>query len=100
MALVVDGPGLVGPDCLIAAHCFDAEAELFESTDVPVDNALLLTESLGSMMGHPLHQAYRELVVLGLDATATTWEAGAVEVRSFKKKRREIARELRQAGLY
>ena len=100
MALVVDGPGLIGPDCRIAAHCFDAEAELFESTDVPADNVSLLTGSLSAMIGQPLQQAYRELVLLGLDVTASTWQAGTAEVRSFKQKRREIVRELRQAGLY
>ena len=100
IALTVDGPGLVGPDCRLSVHLFDDNGELLESEHVAIEEALSLKESVSFITGQPLDNAYRELVFLNGRVETVELKPGREEGGIFLQKRRKITRELRQAGLY
>ena len=100
LALTVDGPGLVGPDCRLSVHLFDDNGELLESESIVMGEALNLKDSVGFMIGQPVDSAYRELVFLNGRVETVEMLQGRAEAGLFPKKRRKITRELRQAGLY
>jgi len=100
IALTVDGPGLVGPDCRLSVHLFDDNGELLESEHVAIEEVLSLKETVGFITGQPLDNAYRELVFLNGRVETVELKPGREEGGIFLQKRRKITRELRQAGLY
>ena len=100
IALTIDGPGLVAPDCRLAAHLFNDNGELLESESLVIEEAQALKESIGYMIGQPIDRAYRELVILNGHVETVDLQPGRAEAGPFLKKRRKIIRELRQAGLF
>jgi hypothetical protein len=100
IALTVDGPGLVGPDCRLSVHLFDDNGVLLDSENLVIEEALTLKESVGIITGQPLDNAYRELVFLNGRVETVELQPGRAEGAIFLQKRRKITRELRQAGLF
>lgn len=100
IALTVEGPGLVAPDCRLAAHLFNDNGELLESETIVIEEAQTIKESVGCMIGQPMDRAYRELVFLNGHVEAVELRPGRTDAGLFLKNRRKITRELRQAGLY
>ena len=99
VALTIDGPGLVGPDCRLTAHFCDAAGELLGSEEL----ALRKRQPegwLAMITGRPLDEAYRELVLINREPSPAGPQLGAEADRDFTRKRRLIARELRNAGLF
>ena len=100
IALTVDGPGLVGPDCRLSVHLFDDNGVLLDSENLVIEEAPTLKESVGIITGQPLDNAYRELVFLNGRVETVELQTGRAEGGIFLQKRRKITRELRQAGLF
>ena len=100
IALTIDGPGLVGPDCRISVHLFDDNGELLESGSIAIEEALALKDSVGFMIGQPVDSAYRELVFINAHVEKVELPQSRTEADLFLKKLSKIARELRQAGLF
>ena len=100
IALTIDGPGLVGPDCRISVHLFDDNGELLESRSIAIEEALALKDSVGFMIGQPVDSAYRELVFINGRVETVELPQSRTETGLFLKKLSKIARELRQAGLF
>ena len=100
IALTVDGPGLVGPDCRLSVHLFDDNGDLLESENIMIEEAASVKDAVGFMSGQPVDNAYRELVLLNGHVETVELKPGRTAGRLFLKKRRKIIRELRQAGLF
>jgi len=100
IALTIDGPGLVAPDCRLAVHLFNDNGELLESESVMIEETQTLKDSVGCMIGQPIDHAYRELVFLNGHVEAVELQPGRTDSGLFLKNRRKITRELRQAGLF
>jgi len=101
IALALDGPGLIGPDCRLTAHLCDEEGCLIGSTE------LVLMPSPGGvgyamaiMTGRLLDQAYRELILINTVVCAVEIQLADDTLRSFALRRRRIVRELRLAGSF
>lgn len=100
IALTIAGPGLVAPDCRLAAHLFNDNGELLESETFLIEEAQSLKESVGFMIGQPIDRAYRELVFLNGHVEEVALQSGRTGADLFLQKRRKITRELHQAGLF
>jgi len=99
VALTIEGPGLVGPECRLTAHLFDADESLVASEELDREKNHL-SEGLSMMIGRPLDAAYRELVLVNREAISPAEQLGDDLYRRFALRRRKIARELRLAGLF
>jgi len=99
VALTIEGPGLVAPECRLTAHLFDADESLVASEELDREKNHL-SEGLSMMIGHPLDAAYRELVLVNREAISPAEQLGDDLYRRFALRRRKIARELRLAGLF
>ena len=100
IALTIDGPGLVGPECRLTAHLCDATGELLGSEEIELRQQQKLGGWLAMMTGRPLEAAYRELILINREASPSGLHLGADADRDFARKRRRVARELRHAGLF
>jgi cellulose biosynthesis protein BcsQ len=100
IALTIDGPGLVGPECRLSAHTFDSAGGLFGSEEVELRQRPEWQNWLVMMTGRTLDAAYRELVLINSEASPAGPHLGADAERNFAHKRRLVARELRHAGLF
>jgi hypothetical protein len=100
VALTLDGPGLVGPECRLSVHSFDAEENLVGSEEVELDGYSSLMDWLSMMTGRSLDVAYRELILV--DRTVNNAETLLTDsaYRHFALRRRRAVRELRHAGLF
>jgi chromosome partitioning protein len=100
VALTIDGPGLVGPDCRVTAHLCNAEGELLGSEEVALRMHQKRGDWLAMITGRPLDAAYCELVLINRESGPAGRHLGADADREFTRKRRLIARELRHTGLF
>lgn len=99
LALILEGPGLVGPECRLTAHSFDGEG-LVASEEVDHEEQKILSESLSMMIGRSLDAAYRELVLVNREVLSIDALSADDGFKFFALRRRKIARELRLAGLF
>ncbi len=100
IALIIDGPGLVGPECRLTAHTFDPAGGLTGSEEIDLRQKLEWDGWLTMMTGRTPEAAYRELVLINIKASLAGPRLGANANRDFAFKRRLVARELRHAGLF
>ena len=100
VALTIDGPGLVGPVCRLTTHGFDTDGELVGSEEIDIDGQSSLIELLSMMTGRPLDEAYRELILVSRVVLNAKDQLTDDACRNFALRRRQIARELRDAGLF
>ena len=100
LALTIDGPGLVGPDCRLTVHLCGADGELIESEEVGLENNATMVESLSAMTGRSLDEAYRELILVNCTFMTPSEQLAEEALRSFVVNRRQVARELHRAGLF
>lgn len=100
LALTIDGPGLVGPECRLTTHLCAADGELIDSEEVELNGRKSLVASLSMMTGRPLDAAYRELILVNLVAQTAETLLSESTRRDFALRRRQILRELRSAGLF
>ncbi len=100
VALTIDGPGLVGPECRLTVHLCDTDGELLESEEIELNGRKSLVESLEMMTGRPLDATYRELILVNKLATHADTQLADAAYRSFVTRRRQVARTLRDAGLF
>jgi len=99
LALTIEGPGLIGAESRLAAYQFDAETSLVAG-DVIDKGEDKLSEALSMMIGRPLDAAYRVLVLINCNLMSPAVQLSDDTYRYFSLRRREIARELRLAGLF
>lgn len=99
-ALTIDGPGLVAPECRLAAHMFDSEGRLIDSEEVDLGGRQSLFDLLSMITGQSLDVAYREFILVNRVAQTAADQLADGAYRSFVLRRRQIARELRDAGLF
>ncbi len=99
-ALTIDGPGLIGPECRLTAHLLDTDGGLVGSEEIDLSGRKSLADLLSMITGQSLDVAYRELILV--NRVTQTMEAQLTDVayRQFAMRRRQIARELRHAGLF
>jgi cellulose biosynthesis protein BcsQ len=100
LALTIDGPGLVGSECRLAAHLCDADGGLVGSEEINLGHQVSLAESLAMMTGRSLDEAYREFLLVSGVALASDEQLTEDAYRRFVLSGRHVARELRQTGLY
>lgn len=100
IALTIDGPGLVGPECRLTVHLYDADGELLESEEIELNGRKALVGSLELMTGRSLDTTYRELILVNRHATCAETQLADDAYRSFVLRRRQVARTLRDAGLF
>ena len=100
IALTIDGPGLVGPECKLTVHLFDATGDLADSEEVELKNRKSLVDQLSMMTGQSLDVAYREFILVNRVAKRADDQLADDAYRRFALRRRQIARELRQAGIF
>ena len=100
IALTIDGPGLVGPECKLTVHLFDASGDLADSEEVELTDRKSLVDLLSMMTGQSLDVAYREFILVNRVAKRADDQLADDAYRSFALRRRQVARELRQAGLF
>ncbi len=100
VALTIDGPGLIGPECRLTVHLCDADGELLDSEEVELNGRKSLVDSLEMMTGRSLDMTYRELILVNSLATYVETQLADDAYRSFVLRRRQVARTLRDAGLF
>ncbi len=100
VALTIDGPGLVGPECCLTMHLFDNNGQLSASESISLDKKKVLASFLQAMLGRSLEESYREFILINRDAFPSDEQLVGDRYKTFSKNRRLIARELRQAGLF
>ncbi len=100
LALTLDGPGLMAPDCRLTVHLCDIDGNLIVSEGVDLEGRSKLTTALSVMTGRSLNHAYRELVLLQTVAQPVVEIMAEADYRSFAQKRRRVIRELRHSGLF
>ena len=100
VALTIDGPGLVGPECRLTMHLFDTDCGLVCSEEVDLVEQTHLVEWLSMMTGQSLDVAYRELILVNRVAQTAEAQLADSAYRRFALRRRKLARELRHAGLF
>lgn len=100
IALSIDGPGLVGHECRLAIHTFAANGNLHGSENIDLVDGGILVASLAMMTGQSLDEAYRELILISSDIQTAETQLADQGYRDFVLKRRQVARELREAGLF
>lgn len=100
LALTVDGPGVVGPECRLSAHLCGEDGGILESEEVDLGASKTLPALLSAMIGRSLDAAYRELLFVNPFAASVEVQLAADAYRGFSHHRRRIARELRDAGLF
>jgi chromosome partitioning protein len=100
VALTIDGPGLVGPECRLTAHLFDIDGVLASSEEVDLCDRKPLVEWLSMMTGRSLDAAYRELILVNRVTQTADAQLAEGAYRNFALRRRQAARELRHAGLF
>lgn len=100
IALTIDGPGLVGPECKLTVHLFDATGDLVDSEQIELNDRKPLVDLLSMMTGQSLDVAYREFILVNRVAKSADAQLADDAYRSFALRRRQVARELRQAGLF
>ena len=100
VALTIDGPGLVGPECRLTVHLCDTDGELLESEEVELKERKSLVESLQVMTGRSLDTTYRELILVNVLATDADTQLTDDAYHCFVLQRRQVARTLRDAGLF
>lgn len=100
VALTIDGPGLLGPECRLTAHLFHTDGGIAVSNEIEFYGRKSLVELLSMITGQSLDAAYRELILV--DRAILTADAQLADdaYRRFARRRRQIARELRHAGLF
>jgi cellulose biosynthesis protein BcsQ len=99
-ALTIDGPGLVAPECRLTAHMFDSEGRLIDSEEVDLSGRQSLVDLLSMITGQSLDVAYREFILVDRVARNAAAQLADGAYRRFALRRRQIARELRDAGLF
>ena len=100
VALTLDGPGLVGPECRLTVHGFDLAGGLLDSEEVELDGQKTLADCMSMITGRSLDAAYRELIVLNRVVQPAETQLNDVAYRHFALRRRQVIRELRHAGLF
>ena len=100
VALTIDGPGLVGPECRLMVHSFDLEEGVVDSEEVAVTPQSSLAGLLSMITGRSLDAAYRELILVNRVAQSAEAQLADGAYRHFTLQRRQVARELRSAGLF
>lgn len=100
LALALDGPGLVGAECRLTAHLWATAEGLLGSAEIELRQPQALSGLLVTMTGRDLHVAYRELVLVNRLARATEQLPATAVPAAFVRMRRQLTRELRQAGLF
>ena len=93
-------PGLVGPEYRLTVHTFDATGDLADSEEVELKGSRSLVDLLSMITGQSLDVAYRELILVNRVAKRADDQLARDVYRSFGLRRRQVARELRQAGLF
>ena len=99
LALTIEGPGLVSAESRITAHLFDTDTNLAASVELDKEKKHL-SEALAVMIGRPLDAAYRELVLINRNLMSPSVQLSDDHYRFFILRRRDVARELRLAGLF
>ncbi len=99
-ALTIDGPGLIGPECRLTAHLFDTDEGLVGSEEIDLSGRKSLADLLSMITGQSLDAAYRELILVNRVTKTVDVQLADGAYRQFAMRRRQIARELRLAGLY
>jgi len=100
VALTIDGPGLVGPECRLAVHLFDTDGGLINSEKIELKGRKPLVDLLSMMTGQSLDESYREFILVNRVAQSAEDQLAEGAYRRFSSHRRKVARELRQAGLF
>lgn len=100
IALTIDGPGLVAPECRLTVHLIDSEGGVVESEELEFKEQDSLYELSSMMTGRSLDAAYRELILLNCESQAADAALTDNVYRSFARHRRQAARSLRDAGLF
>jgi cellulose biosynthesis protein BcsQ len=100
LALTVDGPGLVSPECRLTIHSCDATGSVFGSEELDLAGRTMFTGLLDMMMGKALDEAYRELILVNRTPQDVDSPLSGNVGRKFAFKRKQITRELREAGLF
>jgi cellulose biosynthesis protein BcsQ len=100
LALTIDGPGLVGAECRLSAHYCDADGGMVDSEEISLEQQASLVDSLTMMTGRSLDESYREFLLINCVAMTSVEQLAEDSYRSFVLSRRQVARELRHAGLY
>jgi chromosome partitioning protein len=100
IALTLEGPGLVGSECRLTVHLTDAAGGLTSSEEIALNARTSLRDSLATMTGRSLDEAYRELLLVSRIAQPAESRLSSDASRDFARSRRLLARELRHAGLF
>lgn len=100
IALTIDGPGLLGPECRMSLHLFDSDGGLASSGETELQGRKQLVDLLTMITGQSLDAAYRELILVNRVTRVVDDMLADDAYRSFALRRRQIARELRHAGLF
>lgn len=100
LALTIDGPGLVESECRLTAHLCDLDGGLVDSEEVGLNGQKSLASSLEMMTGRSLDTAYRELILVNQYAGYVEAQLADDAYRRFALQRRQVARALRDAGLF
>jgi chromosome partitioning protein len=100
IVMTIDGPGLIGPECRLSVHLCAVEQGVVSSEDIELAQKKSLGESLAFMTGRPLDAAYRELILVKRRPSSAADQLSPDACREFASRRRQVARDLRVAGLF
>jgi chromosome partitioning protein len=99
IALTIEGPGLIGPECRLSVHLCSMEEGVIGVTNLTLKEQQPLGESLAYMTGRPLSEAYRELILLESTDSPAEQQMSVDADRNFAIRRRRVVVDLRLAGL-
>ncbi|MGW8312796.1 MAG: ParA family protein [Desulfuromonadales bacterium] len=100
IALTIEGPGLIGPECRLSVHLCSVEEGVTGVTSSLLGERQHLGDSLAYMTGRPLNEAYRELILVKCTDGDAEQQISVDAARDFAGRRRRAARDLRLAGLF
>jgi len=100
IALTIEGPGQTGPECRLSVHLCSEEQGVFGVRSSILVGRQTLGDSLAYMTGRPLNEAYRELILVKCTDCAAEQQMSVDAARDFARRRRQVGRELRLAGLF
>jgi chromosome partitioning protein len=99
IALTIEGPGLIGPECRLSVHLCSMEEGVIGVTSSLLGERQTLVDSLAYMTGRPLNESYRELILVKCIDGDTEQQISIDAARDFARRRRRVTRDLQLAGL-
>lgn len=100
MALTIDGQGIFGTDCRLTLHFCDASGGVLGSEDFALEQHRPWRDWLTMMIGRHVNETDRALVLIDCAEHPPGPGSKVYADGDFARKRRQVARELRRAGLF